>query len=104
MLAADLVGAPEAAQATTVHRLIVTIANNRQAAWQLADPELVRVLFEIGRRAVAEKINTGTLALEVRVPVHTDSHPAICPFAPSLIQEPDGAVFEIDQERRIGFR
>lgn len=103
MVAADLVGAPEEARATTEHRLIVTVANNRLPAWRLTDSELVRVLFEIGHRAVAEKVKTGTLAWEERVMVHTASHPKICPFDPSRIREPDGAVFEIDEERRMGF-
>lgn len=104
VVGADLVGAPEEAQATTEHRLIVTVANNRLPAWHLTDPELIRVLFEIGRRAVAEKVKSGTLTREERVMVHTASHPKICPFDPSRVQEPDGAVFEIEEERRMGFR
>ena len=104
MVDADLVGAPEEAQATTEHRLIVTVANNRLPAWRLTEPNLVRVLFEIGRRAIAEKVRAGILTQEERVMVHTASHPKICPFDPSRIPDPDGAVFEIAEDRRIGFR
>jgi hypothetical protein len=104
MLDAGLVGAPEQAQQTTEHRLIVTVANNRLPAWHLTEPELVKVLFEIGRRAVVEKVKAGSLAREERVMVHTASHPKICPFDPSRIPEPDGAVFEVEEEKRIGFK
>ena len=44
---ADLVGAPEQAQATTEHRLIVTVAGNRLPAWSLADNDLIRVLLKL---------------------------------------------------------
>lgn len=104
MVDADLEGAPEEAPATSEHRLIVTVANNRLPAWDLTDSELARVLFEIGHRAVAQKIKAGTLAREERVMVNTASHPRVCPYDPSRIREPDGAILEIDEERRMGFK
>jgi hypothetical protein len=104
MVDADLTGAPEEAQATTEHRLIVTVANNRLPAWHLADPELVKVLFEIGRRAVTDKVKAGTLARDERVMVHTASHPRACPYDPSRIREAEGAILEVEEERRMGFK
>lgn len=104
MVASALVGSAEEVRATTEHRLTVTIANNRLPAWHLTDAELVRVLFEIGHRKVAEKVKVGELTQEERVLVHTASHPKICPFDPSRIQEPEGAVVEVEEERKIGFR
>jgi hypothetical protein len=104
MVAADSVGAPDEVQATTDYRLIVRAENRRLIAWRLTEHELVLVLFEIGHRAVAEKVQTGTLARDERVMVHTASHSTNCPFDPSRIREPDGAVFEIDEATRIGFR
>ena len=104
MVPADLIGAPEESQATTSLRLIVTVTQNRLPAWRLTDSELIRVLFEIGRRAVGEKIKSGALKQEERILVNPESHPGICPFDPSVINEPEGAVFEIDEDRRIGFK
>lgn len=104
MITADLVGSSEEEQATTKHRLLVTITNNRLPAWRLTDLQLVRVLFEIGRRAVEEKVRACTLTRETSVIVSTRSHPHDCPFDPSRIAEPDGAVCEVDEERRMGFR
>ncbi len=100
----DLIGAPDENQSTTHNRLIVTITNNRLPAWRFTDSELVRVLFEIGKRAVMEKIKVGILTPEERITVSTASHPPICPFDPSRIRAPEGAIFEIEEQRRIGFK
>jgi hypothetical protein len=104
MVASDLVGSPEEASATTQHRLIVTVANNRLPAWRLTDDSLIRVLFEIGRRKLKEELKNGVLPPEVRVPVSTATHSATCPYEPSRISNPLGAVIEIDEERRMGFK
>lgn len=104
VVAAELVGAPEEAGATTAHRLIVTIANNRLPAWQLTDAELVKVLFEIGNRAITERVKAGTLTREHRETVSCASHSRACPFDPSRIRCPDGAIFEIEEKKRIGFK
>ena len=101
---AAVVGAPEEARVTTEHRLIVTIANNRLPAWKLTDADLIKVLFEIGRRKVIEKVKEGSLQQEERVMVNTGTHSAICPFDPTCIKEPDGAVFEVTEKGRIGFK
>lgn len=101
---AEVVGAPEEARATTEHRLIVTIANNRLPAWRLTDAQLVRVLFEIGCRKLTERGRAGTLTREHRETVSCASHLHDCPFDPSRIRDPDGAVFEIEEDRRIGFK
>lgn len=102
-VSADLVGTPEEAQATAEHRLIVTVSNNRIPAWRLSDADLIRVLFEIGHRKVAERVKSGTLQPDLRVVVSPETHPAICPYDPARIQQPEGATFEIEIERRMGF-
>ncbi len=101
---AELVGAPEERQSTTDHRLIVTVTNNRLPAWHLTDLDLVRVLFEIGRRQVSEQLRAGALQREYRVLVSTHSHSSTCPFDPAHIPNPHGAVYEVEEERRIGFK
>lgn len=100
----DLVGSPEEERLTSEHRLIVTVANNRLPAWAYSDPELIKVLFEIGRREVAEKVKTGSLGRETRVLVHTESHSSTRPYDPSRIAEPQGAVIEVEEQRTIGFK
>ena len=104
VVAADLAGAPEEVRATTEHRLIVTVAKNRLPAWGYSEPELIKVLFEIGSREVFKKVRSATLQLETRVLVHTDTHSSTRPFDPTRIVNPEGAVFEVYEERRIGFK
>ncbi len=101
---ADLVGAPEEEQSTSEHRLIVTITGSRLPAWHLPDADLIRMLFEIGRRDVAEKVKEGKLEREWRVAVTTATHPAVCPFDPGRIPDPEGCNMDVEQERKIGFR
>ena len=100
----DLVGTPEQAQATSEHRLIVTVAGNRLPAWSLADNDLIRVLFEISRRDVADRVKQGTLKRECRVLVSTTTHSATCPFDPARIQEPEGYAMQVEEHRKIGFK
>lgn len=104
MVPVDLIGGPEESQATTSHRVIVTVTRTRLSGWQLTDSDLLRVLFEIGSRVIGEKVKSGALKQEEKIVVSTESHPGICPFDPSAISNPEGAVFEIDEERRIGFK
>src|SRR6266511_2533578 len=99
----NLVGSPEEAGHTSKHRLIVTIANNRLPAWGYSEPDLVKVLFEIGRREVCQRAKSGTLQRDTMVQVHTGSHSKTSPFDPSRIATPDGATLEVEEERRIGF-
>lgn len=99
----NLVGTPEEVGHTSKHRLIVTIANNRLPAWGYSEPDLVRVLFEIGRREVCQRAKSGTLKPDTRVQVDTESHSKTPPFDPLRIVVPDGAAFEVEEERRIGF-
>jgi hypothetical protein len=99
-----LIGSPEETRVTTSHRLIVQIVESRLPAWDLSRSELVKELFEIGRRTVMEKAKEGTLSHEERVTVNTATHSSTIPFDPSRIIEPDGAFFVIETEhRRIGF-
>jgi hypothetical protein len=94
---------PEEVQSTSEHRLIVTIANNRLPAWGYSDSELIKVLFEIGRREVVAKVEKAALGRETRVLVHTETHSSTRPYDPSRIVEPQGAVFDVEEKRRIGY-
>ena len=99
----DLLGAPEEVKATTAHRLIVTVTGSRLAAWNLSDEDLIRVLFEIGRRDVEDGVKQGASNRERRVSVNTATHSATCPFDPARIPKPEGHVMQVEEYRKIGF-
>ena len=76
----DLVGTPEEAHATSDHRLIVTITGNRLPAWGLSDSDLVKVLFEIGRRNLETALKGGTIKRDHKVLVEYGDAPCGLPI------------------------
>jgi hypothetical protein len=104
LIDSELIGFPEEERATTEHRLIVAASRTRLASWHLPMDDLIKVLFEIGRRKILFKIRAEAIAREERFTVNTATHPAECPFDPSRIPAPEGASFAVELEQpRIGF-
>jgi hypothetical protein len=96
----DLIGSPEEARVSTRHRLIVEASRTKLAPWRLSDADLVKVFFEIGRRALVERVAQGQLNAEEKVIV-TDSR---TPYDPSRIADPNGYVTNVEPvPKRIGF-
>jgi hypothetical protein len=100
----DLVDSPEEEQKTTQHELDVDISDMRRASWNLNDDDLVKVLFEIGKKELKERLTQGDIPDQVSVVVSTTTHSVKCPYNPGRIVDPDGAVIEIEIPSRIGFR
>jgi len=96
----ELIDSPEEMRSMSNHRVVVKITSTRRAAWEVSDSGLRKVLFEIGRRHVQEKVSRNELSSEEEI---TANDPAV-PFDPSRIDEPDGAVVTVERKsRRIGF-
>jgi hypothetical protein len=100
----DLIGAPEERQQTSTHTVDVTISKWRRNTWKVHDDGLLKVLFEIARRDLARLYDDGQLPQTHEVKVMTNTHPEDCPYDPSRIQNPDGAVVVLEPSRRIGFK
>jgi hypothetical protein len=103
-----LVGTPEEKSQTQSRRIIVSISRSRLAAWRLSDEDLAKVLFEYGKRHVADLVRSNRLSADhtIRCPtITTVSHPdLLCPFDPALIDEPAGVSINVEQQKpRIGF-
>ena len=103
MVDSQLVGAAEECQKTSRHTLDVTISRTRRAAWNMDDSDLVRVLFEIGKRKCDERLQEGDLPEHVAVEVTAATHPAECLFDPERISNPDGAEVVVEIRSKIGF-
>ncbi|MGH9364207.1 MAG: hypothetical protein ACRD1B_02940 [Thermoanaerobaculia bacterium] len=100
----ELVGSPEEARVTARHRLTVQAVRSRTDGWRLSDSDLVKELFEIGRRELLERATRGPLQAEEKVIVNSKTHGSTPPFDPARIPEPNG--FTVTAEpapRRIGF-
>jgi len=103
-----LVGAPEEKSQTQSRRIIVSISRSRLAAWRLCHRDLVKVLFEYGKRHVAALVKSNDLPTEhtIRFPaITTISHPdSSCPFDPAVIEDPAGLSVTVERAKpQIGF-
>jgi len=92
----SLIGKPEEISATLYGKVIVGITIELNLNWRLKDDELVKVLFEYGKRHVIQKIKDGTLSEREELVLTTSNSPENCPFDPSRITNPSGAAFEIE--------
>ena len=99
----DLIGSAE----ETRHSLDVKVTATQRAGlpWEdLSEPDIRKILFEIGRRKIMDKAKRDSLSATETVTVDASTHGAKQPFNPSDIVEPDGTIFYVEKEhRRIGF-
>ena len=89
------IGMPEEIFKTEDHRIFVPISRFRLAGWDLNGEDLVRVLFEYGKRHVIDCVKSDELPateFDIRYPEITpETHPQMpCPFNPKVIRLPDG--------------
>lgn len=103
------IGKPEQDSVTEHHQLVVSIGDIRQDTWNLPGPDLMKVLFEFGRRYVENLIRAGALPVgnAVTMPMITTAthREDACPFNPAQIQDPSGMTFTVEVDKApIGFR
>ena len=102
----DDIGTPRQLAKTKSVRIRVEVSDSRIKTWGLGQNDLVKVLFEIANKHLTETLSASTCSgsdLDLRVVVNFRSHEGPCSFDPALIQEPDGAVVEIEIKRPMGF-
>jgi hypothetical protein len=103
-----LIGAPEQASQTKNHRIIVAISRSRLAGWQLSDANVLKVLFEYGKRHVTALFESNVWPKDFTIrysAITTASHPeSVCPFDLTVIAEPAGLSITVERTKpRIGF-
>ena len=100
----DDVGTPRQPSKTKSLRIRAEISRIRIVTWDLAENDLIKVVFEITKEHLAATLNSGAWnGGDLEVTINTYTHKGACPFNPALIQEPVGAVVEIEVKRPIGF-
>lgn len=115
MVDSSFVGAPEEKSRTSPHHVQVTATSKLVAVWgfylaggvseqsENDNYNLMKVLFEHGKRYVAKKLrDTGELALIEELKLDTSTPEARDRFDPSRIQDPVGATLEVDAAVNIG--
>jgi hypothetical protein len=100
------IGTPRQSSTTKSVRISVEVSGSRIETWGLEQPDLMKVMFELAKEALFTALNSGTWTEgDLKVMVNTRTHKGPCPFNPALIQEPAGAVVNIEVKRPlIGFK
>jgi hypothetical protein len=97
-------GTPRQSSKTRSLRIRAEVSDSRISPWGLGDTDLVKVVFEIVKEKLIATLNSGAWkGNDLVVMIGVDTHTGPCPFDPTLIKEPDGAVVEIEVKRPIGF-
>ena len=98
------IGTPRQPSKTRSVRIRVEISDSRLKTWGLGETDLRKVLFEIAKEQLTAALSSSAWkGGDLEVTVNTNTHKGPCPFDPALIQEPAGAVVEIEVMRLIGF-
>ena len=92
----SLAGAPEEETETQQHVVNVKISSTLASCWGLSKQDLVKVLFEYGKRHIDDKLKDGTLGDIEELSLNTHSHPTKCPFNPSKISDPNQATINVE--------
>jgi hypothetical protein len=93
-------------QSSNTHRgyLIVKIVGTLVDTWDLEKFQLAKVLFEIAKEWLQENLQTASVIEgNKEIWVTTRTHSTQCPYDINHIEEPNGAVIEIEVNRQIGF-
>ena len=96
------IGMPEEISKTEAHRIFVPISRFRLAGWDLNGEDLVRVLFEYGKRHVIDCVTSDELPateFDIHYPeIFPETHPQMpCPFNPNAIRLPDGVPLFVER-------
>ena len=97
----DFVGSPEEYNRSTHHSIKVAVTRTLSACWGFTtDNELHRVMFEYGKKHVAQKIIDGTLGEFEEIDLHTANAECPCPFDPVRIENPIEAVVTLKSDSK----
>ena len=99
------IGTPLERERTSSFRLMLRASRSRTAGWKLSPQDLEKVLFEIGKRTIVERLHRDALQPEEVVHVTSTTYPSsVCPFDPALLGPPEGASFTVALQPKVGFR
>ncbi len=100
----DDLGTPRQTSKSISFQIRAEISRSRLTTWGLGEGELIKVMFEITKEHLISALSSGTWNGEdLEVQINTHTYKGACPFNPSIIQEPAGAILEIEIKLPIGF-
>lgn len=98
----DDIGTSRQSSKTESLRIKAIISGTLRTQWSLSnEADVIKVLFEIAKEHLVNELRSGkSTGNELEVIARGKSP---CPYDVNLIEEPIGAVLNIDVQRRIGF-
>jgi hypothetical protein len=90
------VGMPEEKSKTSDFDIKVGATRSLVACWNLDNNDLIKVLFEYGKRHIIQKLKDGALSAEEELLLSTSTAEVPCFFDPSRIPNPTGTTVEVD--------
>ncbi|MGH8588337.1 MAG: hypothetical protein ACREXX_03040 [Gammaproteobacteria bacterium] len=104
LIDAAYVGQPRQSSQTQSGRVVVEASGTLLAVWAVSDSDVEKVLFQIAKEHLVSTLESGaSLGQDLKVDVNTYTYPGPCPFDTALIEDPHGAVVQIEFNRPIGF-
>ena len=98
LVESSFVGQPEELSKTSQHRIKMGITGTLHSMWGLNEDSLVRVLFEHGKRHIAQKLKDGSLTAREELMLSTSNSPQRSPFDPKRIDSPNGTEVRVTLE------
>lgn len=101
---AAYVGTPRHSSQTKPGCIVVEASGTLLAVWAVSGSDVERALFQIAKEHLVSVLEKGiAVGQDLKVFVTTHTYPGPCPFDIALIEDPNGAVVDIDVHRPIGF-
>lgn len=98
----EFYGKPEQDFYTKDYYLKIGITGRMDASWRAKDKnfDLMKVLFEYGKRHVIQKLKDDTLQEKEELIISSNTHPDKCPFDSSKLDYPNDKWIEIKLENK----
>ncbi len=104
VIEAQYMGTPRQTSQTTQGRITVQASGTLLAIWGVSETSMVKVLYQVAKEHIVTLLEkSGRAAGDIPLEVGTNTHPGPCPFDIDLIEEPHGAVVQLEVSRSIGF-
>lgn len=81
---------------TSFNSIVIDASQTLCACWDLAEDDLVKVLYEYGKQHIIQKLKDGTLSNKEELSLHTGNTEIPCIFEPDKIDKPENSKFEIE--------
>lgn len=98
------IGTPRQSSNIICGRITVKASRSVISIWGLSSPGIVKALFQLAKEQLASSLkNTSVIENNIEFTVDTSSHPGQCPFDIEMIEEPRGAIIQLEIHRPIDF-